>query len=117
MEEPFCELCAHPNVDILDCNDHEHLDYIDRMYAMGWYIPVNSRAANDLLSRHILRAKDNISFISPLGLAMIIAARTRYHELLDYDLIMPIPLHEWRTWKKTEILTFKEGDGKEGLTR
>lgn len=96
IEEPFCGFCAHPNVTTNDCHDHEHLDSIDRIFAMGWYIPVINRTADDLLSRHILRAKNDSSFVMPLGLSMAITAKARYPELLDSELIIPVPLHAER---------------------
>ena len=87
IEEPFCGFCAHPNVTTDKCTDHDYLDSIDRIYAMGWYIPVRNRTADDLLSRHILRAKNDSSIATPLGLSMAITARARYSELLDSNLL------------------------------
>jgi len=95
-ESPFCEVCAHPNVSTDKCTDHEYLDSIDRIYTMGWYIPSSNRTTDDLLSRHILRAKNDSSFVTPLGLAMAITARARYPELLNYELILPVPLYAER---------------------
>lgn len=94
VEEPYCKKCSHPNVKTEECGDHGFFDSIDRIYAMGWYFKVRERKADDLLSIHIIKSKKDSSYIVPLGLSMAITAKSRYRELLDYDFIVPVPLHQ-----------------------
>lgn len=93
LEDPYCEVCARPDVTTADCNEHSYLNSVDRIYAMGCYIPYRRRTGPHLLSSHILRAKNDSSFIAPLGMSMVITARNRYPDVMEYEFIVPVPLH------------------------
>lgn len=93
LKEPYCKKCARPNITTDECTYHHSLNSVDRIYAMGYYIKVHRATKVSLLSRHILKAKQDPSFIEPVAIGMVLTAQKRYPELLDCDYIVPVPLH------------------------
>lgn len=57
---------------------------------MGKYL---KSSIEDLLSDHILKLKKEKAYAEPLGIALALVVMNRYPELLNSDLIVPVPLH------------------------
>lgn len=92
LGEPFCRVCGNPDVRTDECIWHQDLYGFSRIYVMGKYFQV-SRAETDLLSSHILKLKTEREYAIPLGEALALVVRLRYAELLESDLLVPVPLH------------------------
>ena len=92
LEEPFCRVCGNLNVTTQECTWHETLYGFHRIYVMGKYLKV-SRAETDLLSSHILMLKTNKEYAFPLGEALALMVQHCYTELLESELLVPVPLH------------------------
>jgi len=93
LREPFCHKCAHSGVTTENCLWHHSIRNIERIYAMGKYVPYPSRAEDDLLSYHIWGFKKWKNYAYPLGKGLEVTVRTLYKELLESTTIVPIPLH------------------------
>jgi predicted amidophosphoribosyltransferase len=93
LEEPYCKVCAHVDVDTDSCMDHYDLDGFERIYALGKYVKVPQLGGDDLLTHHIRTLKRYPSHASPLGKGLEIVAREIYPELLISTMIVPIPQH------------------------
>lgn len=93
LQEPFCKICAHPDVETEFCQNHYDIDGFERIYAMGKFVKNPYENENDLLSHHIRTLKLYPSHASPLGKGLEIVVNQRYPELLDSDMIVPIPQH------------------------
>lgn len=96
LQEPFCHVCAHAGVTTDNCSWHHSLNGVERIYAMGKYVPYPSRAEDDLLSYHIWGFKKHKNYAYPLGGGLEITIRELYNELLESTMIVPIPLHPER---------------------
>jgi len=96
LQEPFCHICAHSGVTTDACSWHHSIRGLERIYAMGKYVPHPRRASEDLLSYHIWGFKTYQNYAQPLGKGLTITVRTIYSELLNSTLIVPIPLHSDR---------------------
>jgi predicted amidophosphoribosyltransferase len=93
LEEPYCKICAHTDVETTRCQDHYDLDGFERIYAMGKYVKVPNTNGDDLLSHHIRTLKKYASHASPLGKALAIVVKEIHPELLNSTIIVPIPQH------------------------
>jgi predicted amidophosphoribosyltransferase len=93
LEEPYCKICAHPDVETESCTDHYDLDGFERIYAMGRFIKNPNAGDDSLLSRHIWTLKKNASHARPLGRGLEIVVKELYPELLKSTMIVPIPQH------------------------
>lgn len=92
MTEPCCEKCSYPGVTAEDCPWCEDVYGFDKIYAMGSYLSSKSkRGREDLLSSHILGLKRYRNYKDPLGESIGLCIRHRWPELLDMDVIVPVP--------------------------
>jgi len=95
LEEPYCLRCAYPGVTTQECTWHWDAYGFERIYAMGAYLsPTMPGGYDDLLSKHIRGLKKYPGYSVPLGLALAECLRKRYPELLEMDLIVPVPLFD-----------------------
>lgn len=93
LEEPYCRICAHTDVDTESCQDHDELSGFERIYAMGKYNKAPSINDDDLLTQHIRTLKKYPSHANPLGIGLAIVVRELNPELLDSTIIVPVPQH------------------------
>jgi predicted amidophosphoribosyltransferase len=93
LQEPYCKICAHPDVKTEFCQDHYDLHGFERICAMGKYVKNQSKIKNSLLSHHIRTLKKYPTHASPLGRGLEIAVSQLYPELLDSAMIVPVPQH------------------------
>ena len=93
LQEPFCHVCAHSGVTTENCSWHHSITGLERIYAMGRYVPYPSRAKEDLLSYHIWGFKTWKSYAQPLGKGLEVTVEVLYEELLKSTILVPIPLH------------------------
>lgn len=93
LQEPFCHICAHSGVTTDNCSWHHSIRGLERIYAMGRYVPYPSRAKEDLLSYHIWGFKKWKNYAYPLGRGLEVTVQSLYKELLGSTIIVPIPLH------------------------
>ena len=94
LKEPYCLKCACPGVATENCIWHEHDYGFERIYAMGAYLKreiIKERGEEDFLSSHILGLKQYPRYAEPLGLGMAECMKNRYLELMETELIVPIP--------------------------
>lgn len=91
LEEPYCRICGHADVETELCTSHYDLDGFDRIYAMGKYL--SDTENNDLLTHHIRTLKKFASHAVPLGLSMQITVKELFPELLNSTVLVPIPIH------------------------
>jgi len=93
LEEPYCQKCAYPGVTTKECDWHWDDYGFERIYAMGAYLSSNTpEGYSDLLSKHIRGLKKFLGYSIPLGLGLAECLRKKYSELLETDLIVPVPL-------------------------
>lgn len=90
IEEPYCHVCGQPNVTTENCQMHRHLYGFDRIYVMGEY----HKTEDDLLSVHIRELKKKKQYAEPLGKALALTVKDLYNELLNADIMVPVPLHK-----------------------
>lgn len=93
LREPFCHVCAHSGVTTENCSWHHSITGLERIYAMGRYVPYPRRAKEDLLSYHIWGFKTWKSYAQPLGKGLEVTVEVLYKELLESTVLVPIPLH------------------------
>jgi predicted amidophosphoribosyltransferase len=93
LEEPFCHVCAHSGVTNDQCTWHHSIYGLERIYAMGKYVPYPISAKEDLLSYHIWGFKKYQSRAYPLGKGLEVTVQALYRELLESTIMVPIPLH------------------------
>lgn len=93
MKEPYCKKCACPEVTTDSCKHNHSLDGFDRAYAIGVYYPTRLNK-DEMLSAHILKLKTEQSYAVPLGLSLALVIKELYPELLDSELLAPIPLSD-----------------------
>jgi len=93
LQEPFCRRCSRPGVDEKDCGFHWFLDdALKRIYSVStYYTSLNSRT--NLMTKHVLSLKNSQGYATPVAQAMALTVKKKYAELLDADLIVPVPLH------------------------
>lgn len=95
LKEPFCSKCAYPGVTTEECSWHWDDYGFERLYAMGAYLSSSTREGyRDLLSKHIRGLKKFPRYSVPLSLGLAECMRNKYPELLEMDLIVPVPLFE-----------------------
>ena len=95
LQEPYCLKCACPGVTTMECSWHDDDYGFERIYAMGAYLSSSTAEGyNDLLSKHIRGLKKFPGYSIPLGLGLAECVKNRYPELLEADLIVPVPLFE-----------------------
>jgi len=83
LEEPYCRICAHTDVETEFCTDHYDLSGFERIYAMGKFIKNPDVGEDHLLTRRIWTLKKNASHASPLGKGLEIVVKELYPELLN----------------------------------
>jgi len=93
LEEPFCKVCAHSGVTTDKCTWHHSIYGLQRIYAMGKYVPYPISAKEDLLSYHIWGFKKYQTRAYPLGKGLEVTVQTVYRELLESTVMVPVPLH------------------------
>lgn len=93
MKDPYCKMCACPEVTTDSCKHNHSLDGFNRAYAIGIYYPARLNKG-ELLSSHILKLKTDPDFAIPLGMSLGIVINELYPELLDSDYLVPIPLSD-----------------------
>jgi predicted amidophosphoribosyltransferase len=93
LKEPYCKRCANVGLTTEKCGHNHSLDGFDRAYAMGGYYPTRLNKG-DLLSEHVVKLKKEQVYAIPLGLALAIMIMENYPELLDSQVIIPIPLSD-----------------------
>lgn len=99
----ICKLCGNPNINVTtgECRErylHERLTSLDRTYQVGYHYKPAVREfmkKNDVLSGHIWKLKKhwNIEYAKPLGKALFLLIKHRVPDLLDADMIVPVPNH------------------------
>jgi len=95
LKEPYCLKCAYPGVTKEECPWHWDDYGFERIYAMGAYLSSSTQEGySDLLSKHIRGLKKFPAYSIPLGLGLAECMRNKYPELLEMDLIVPVPLFE-----------------------
>jgi predicted amidophosphoribosyltransferase len=109
----ICSICGFPkqsNLPKTKCwreQNHKKLKYTDGVHQIGFYYNKKSLdeiTGGDLLSQHMNNLYENTKFVTPLALAMVEIAQTKYKYLLEADLIIPVPSF----YKDKEVL--KKGD-------
>jgi len=94
LQEPYCKICAYPNISTSKCPWHWNDAPLGRTYAVGAYIPSRAiKSREDLLSQHILGLKKFSNYAVPLGLAMALCVENFYSELLKFNILVPVPKH------------------------
>lgn len=93
LQEPFCHVCAHSGVTTENCSWHHSITGLERIYAMGKYVPYPSRAEEDLLSYHIWGFKTWKNYAQPLGKGLEVTVEALYKELLKSTVLVSVPLH------------------------
>jgi len=93
LQQPFCHVCSHSGVTTENCSWHHSITGLERIYAMGKYVPYPSRAEEDLLSYHIWGFKTWKNYAQPLGKGLEVTVEALYKELLKSTILVPIPLH------------------------
>lgn len=110
IQEPYCQKCACPEVTTDTCTWHWRTYGFDRTFALGLYYPSRGEPSsigwNDFLSKHIRGVKMYPTYAVPLGLALSLCMSNRYRELLNMDLIVPVPKFI------TELKQARNGSGK-----
>ncbi len=91
--EPYCHVCAHAGVTAGNCSWHHSIMNVQRIYAMGKYVPHPASAEEDLLSYHIRGFKKWKNYAQPLGKGLELTVRTQYKELLKSTVLISVPLH------------------------
>lgn len=95
INEPYCSICSYPDVDTKDCIWHEGYFGFNRLYAMGPYITSKTKAGyHDLLSKHIRGLKQYKNYAYPLGLGLSLCISNKWPELMESDIIIPVPKEE-----------------------
>lgn len=95
MQEPFCHVCSYPGVTTEECPWCYDYYGFNKIYAMGSYISSKTqRGREDMLSSHILGLKKYRNYKYPLGEALSLCIRHKWPELLESDLIVPVPKEE-----------------------
>ena len=109
IEEPFCHICGNPNVQTQDCTWHRNLYGFNRIHVMGKYFH-SSIVAHDLLSKHILKLKNEEEYARPLGEALAFFVKQFHQELLRYNLIERLMgeiakriKNKWMHWSATGL--------------
>ena len=94
LREPYCLKCACSGVTTGECSWHWDDYGFERIYAMGAYVKreILEEIDDDLLSSHIVGLKQYPRYAIPLGLGLAECVKNRYSELLESDLVVPIPL-------------------------
>ncbi len=109
----LCPICGFPkqsNLPGTTCRrkkNHEKLESTDGVSQIGLYYNKKSLdkiTSGDLLSQHMNNLEEDTKFVTPLALAMVEIAQTKYQYLLEADLIIPVPSF----YKDKEVL--KKGD-------
>jgi hypothetical protein len=95
IQEPYCRVCATPEVSTDRCTWHGRRYGFDRAFAMGLYYPSrgdpSSIGWDDYLSKHIRYLKSYPGYATPLGLGLSLCITKIYTELQKMDLIVPVP--------------------------
>ena len=108
----LCPTCGYPkksNLPGTECwreANHEKLVDADGVFQIGFYYNEKSKEKekmDDKLSQHINNIGKDPKFVTPLALAMFEIAQTKYQELLEADLIIPIPSY----YKNKKVLLKK----------
>ncbi|MDE1818314.1 MAG: hypothetical protein KGI19_06900 [Thaumarchaeota archaeon] len=98
----ICKLCGNPNIiEGKPCQEdylHTKLIHLDNTYQIGYYYRkaiISFKKDNDVLTGHILKVKKywNAIYAKPLGKAMFLLIKHRIPDLLDADMIVPVPNH------------------------
>ena len=90
IKKPFCDICSRPDVTTEECMWHFDYYGFDKLYAMGAYDPAIEFGEN-LLKDHILGLKKYKNYSYPLGESLAICVKNIWNELLDSDMIVPVP--------------------------
>jgi len=104
IQPNICGLCGNPNIIAKnrECNEkylhRKLLNNVDRTYQIGYHYKPAVREfmkKNDLLTGHIWKLKKNwhAIYAKPLGKAMFLLIKHRAPDLLDADMIVPVPNH------------------------
>jgi len=110
LKEPFCYVCAHSGVTTENCSWHHSITGLERICAMGKYVPYPSRAEEDLLSYHIWGFKKWKTYAQPLGKGLEVTVKALYKELLKSTVLVPIPLHPERLRERGYNQSFELAD-------
>ena len=89
LSEPYCHRCGYPGVATENCSLHDDLYGFNKIYVMGKY----SSRRKSLLVQHIISLKENKFYAKPLGYALACIVSNRYKEILDAEILVPVPLH------------------------
>lgn len=94
LRKPFCERCSSNGKNIETCGWHYRFSaLLSRVYAIGIYFEEGKSLINgDILSTHIwdLKFKEK-EFAKPIGISMAIIMKGLYPELMEYDVLVPVP--------------------------
>ena len=88
LTEPYCPRCAAPIANCRRCRD---LYGLNRIYAMGIY---HRGPPYPQLTRHILDLKEDVGIAESLTTALKSCIENRYPELIDSEIIIPVPIHD-----------------------
>ena len=92
IRDPHCEICSYPDVETNECTWHSEYYGFDKLYSLGAYYSASSeKGYSDLLVKHILGLKNYKNYAYPLGIALSLCFKNRWTELLDFDIIVPVP--------------------------
>lgn len=95
--EPYCDKCGKSLVGGVFCWDddrHNNLKSAESAFQMGFYYSnskLEFQGESDILSQHILKLKDNTRYAEPIGIAMAMTMINNYKEMLNADLLVPVP--------------------------
>ena len=89
LSEPYCHRCGYPGVATENCSLHDDLYGFNKIYVMGKY----SSRRKSLLEQHIISLKENKFYAKPLGYALACIASNRYEDILNAEMLVPVPLH------------------------
>ena len=100
-EPPYCLHCGRSLVRGSFCWDdirHQNLQFTDKTFQLGTYYPTAKveelQPETDILTQHILGLKSDHEYAQPIGEAMAMSMINNYREMLDADLMIPIPSYD-----------------------
>jgi predicted amidophosphoribosyltransferase len=103
LRRPFCERCGSNGKNTEACTWHYRFHpLLSRVYAVGIYFEEgNSPIKGDILSSHIwwLKFKSE-EYARPIGTSMALAIKGLYTDLMEYDVLVPIPPFSGSTPKR-----------------
>jgi len=93
IQDDVCKKCSYPLTSGRCIRTSVHSPRIAKTYTIGLYYKSEKRTSDDL-SKHIRNLKEYKDKAEPLGLAIAELIRNRDKELLQSELLVPVPQHK-----------------------